>query len=468
MAHELIRLRESLKNTPHFIEPQSFEAILDYLEARNDDPTGVMADSSRDFEASREGRYSYNPDTQVAIMNIEGPLTYRPVTMFGMKCGGTDYQTLKDDFLYLAESGVKTVALYVDSGGGQAYQMIPTARYIRKIADEYSIKLIGYVDGRACSAAYGLISACDEIIVAEGAYVGSIGVLVELMNDSKHLEMKGLKRTFIYAGDEKVPFDENGDWTESFIEEIQETVDECYVGFTTLVSEFRGMALQSVIDTQARVFLDNKSIELGLADKVMNVEDFYEYLAEEADRNFKGDNSLFGRHKLFSKQAGDALATQQEVENNMTLDELKAQLTAAQAELSEKSASLADLTAKHESYVAETTEVISTLKTSLESAQEAVAILESEKAQAKTDARKAELAKYLPVEKAEELTVTLSALDDAAFAATVASYALLGKQKDNADLFEELGGQGASASDAVTTEDNDLLKQIRQATLSNA
>jgi len=35
MAHELIRLRESLVNTPHLVCPTTFKTVTDYLDARN-------------------------------------------------------------------------------------------------------------------------------------------------------------------------------------------------------------------------------------------------------------------------------------------------------------------------------------------------------------------------------------------------------------------------------------------------
>ena len=111
MARELLRLRESLVNTPHLVHPMTFKTVIDYLDARNSDPSMIEDD---DEDGVSNSRYSYNEDSKVALLNVDGPLTYRPVHMLCGGNSGTNYQTLKSDFLDLAEAGAKTIALYVN------------------------------------------------------------------------------------------------------------------------------------------------------------------------------------------------------------------------------------------------------------------------------------------------------------------------------------------------------------------
>lgn len=463
MAHELIRLRESLVNTPHLVHPVTFKTVLDYLDARNENPS--MYDDDDDYVETRShGRYSYNEDSKVALLNIDGPLTYRPIKMVCGGESGTNYQTIKEDFTTLAEAGAKTIALYVNSGGGQAYQMMPTARYMREVADKYGIKIIGMVDGLSASAAYGLTSIADEIIMAEGSEVGSVGVLIQLMNDSEYLKKMGVERTFIYAGDDKIPYDENGKFTKSFINELQESVDELYEQFTSFVAENRNLTQKQVIDTQARTFSPEKAIELGLADKIMTIEQFFDYLADEAETNMKGENSLL-KNKLFNKPL-DVVQAQLEVEEEMKLEELQAQLQTAQTELADMTSKFTELFANHEAVVALHAEEKSKLEAALAEVTEQLSVIEQEKTEMKTASRVAALSKFVPLETASELVDTLAGLDDAAFSKVVASHELKHVQAQGADLFEEAGDAGVVAHvDEQAEAESDLVKRIKQSTL---
>ena len=153
MAHELIKLTSKLCNTPQLITRESFETIFEYLDSRN---LGMYRDDDND--KSGRTRFNYNEDCQVATMFIEGVTTYKPVTYWGMDCGGFSYEQWKEDFQYLAESGVKTVAFLQDSGGGEAHGLFDSAKYVRALADEYGVHLISFVDGLSASASYAISS----------------------------------------------------------------------------------------------------------------------------------------------------------------------------------------------------------------------------------------------------------------------------------------------------------------------
>ena len=76
-----------------------------------------------------------------------------------------------------------------------------------------------------------------------------------------------------------MPFNEDGTFREGFTADLQESVDELYATFVTHVASMRGIEEQVVRDTEARMFKGSKALELGLVDKVMEAEEFYDYLA---------------------------------------------------------------------------------------------------------------------------------------------------------------------------------------------
>lgn len=420
MSHELVRLNQKLLDTPHLVHPSTFESIINYINARNE---------SESFEPEakviedRQGNYSYNDDSQVAIMNINGPLTYRPyMTLCGD--GGANYQTIKEDFTSLVNMGAKTIVLSIDSGGGEAYQCFATARYLREMADANDVKIITFVDGLAASAAYALATAADEIIVAEGSEVGSIGVLVRLLNDSKALEKEGYSRSFVTAGKEKIPYAADGSFKPEFIQDIQEKVDALYSEFTGFVAERRNLSVESVIATEAKTFLPEKALSLGLIDKVMTVEGFYEYLADESaspnipERN-KGTPSA-------------NMSTTQLNEETLNMDEiakLEGKLTAALADLDSKGVELAAFASANAALTADLTK-----------ANEQLAALQGQLASTKQATRLATLTKYLAdATQAEAINTSLANADDAVFEAVVTGYKTNYEKLKTSALMQELG-----------------------------
>ena len=421
MAHQLFRLREKVVNTPQLMHPASFETVIDYLDQRCSEGFDLSSDDVESFETAR---YAFNKELGVATLNIDGPLTYKS-TMFQALCGGTSYEQLKEDFSLLVEQGAKTVALMVSSGGGEAYQLFPTASYIKNLAKENDVDLIAYVDGLSASAAYGLTSIADTIVMAPSSEVGSIGVVVRLMNDSKALEMNGYQRTFITAGASKVPFDAEGNFREGFLEDLQAKVDVLYEEFTDFVALNRNISVETVRSTEAKTFLPKDAVALGLADQVMTLEEFYEQLANSA----QGKNKML-KSKIFNMSKDNVN------EVDMT------QLEAIQTEL----ADVKSLLEGKEVELQAALEALPSLQASLEEATAELAVFKAEKEAAElaakeavAKARKAKLVAAIGEERAVELSATLEGVTEAQFDAVVSAFAATAVVEKKSALFTEMG-----------------------------
>ena len=453
MSHELVRLRAKLCNTPHLVTEDTFNTILEYLDARNNHEIEIREDRGDIPDSNR--RYNYNREIQVATMNIDGPTSYRPVTVFGMACGGFSYEVWKEDFLYLAESGVKTVAFLVSSGGGEAYGCFDSARYVRKIADEYGIYLITYVDGIAASAAYAISSIADEIIMGNGSEIGSIGVLISLMNDSKHLEKEGYERTFITYGDEKIPFAKDGSWRKEFIDDLQYKVDLLGQEFIGFVAENRNLSVEAVKSTQAKTFVPKDAIEIGLADKVMTPEAFYEYLADTAQENNKGTHSTM-KNKLFGNK------------EEMSVTDTAAELSALQEQNTELTTQLAEtitqLTEAQES-LAKAQASLEAKEAQLSEALESIAQMEKDKEDAKASLRKQKLSAVMAEDKVEGIAASLAALDDDAFETVLSGFAAQQEIVEKSSLMDEVGSSFEAQEEQheeleMSTTDKAILQRL--------
>lgn len=280
MAHELLHLSRRVFNTPQLIAPASMEMIASYLKSRNIGTMslGIMPEepSLPDSEDDDED-ISYSAYYDVGVIDIKGVLTNVP---FEGICGeeGCSYESIQEDFQTLIDVGAKTIVLCVDSGGGEAYGAFEAALYCQAIAKAAGTKIVTYVDGCAFSAAYVWASIADELIVNPLGEVGSIGVVVQLVNTNRYDQEQGIDKTYLYAGDNKIPFDKNGNFRDDFLESIQEKVDIFYSYFVDFVATTRNIKPQAVIDTKADTYLPEQALALGLIDKVMTKNDFISYI----------------------------------------------------------------------------------------------------------------------------------------------------------------------------------------------
>lgn len=272
MAHKLLKVTQKLYGVPHLISETSFENIHRYLEKRN---MGMM-----DFPPQMpEVEVETEVIGGIGIIEIEGPLTYKS-TGFEAICGGCSYEDIIEEAEELIEEGVTTLVLNFDSGGGEAYGVFSMSDELRKLCNENNVKLVAYVDGLCASAAYAIACVCDEVITNPYSEVGSIGVLICATDRSKALEMEGIKPVYIYAGDSKIPYADDGSFKPEFLDDLQMKVDSLYESFVGHVSKYTGLSSEAVKATEAKTFLAQDALAIGLVNKIMTNSEFIEYVIE--------------------------------------------------------------------------------------------------------------------------------------------------------------------------------------------
>lgn len=276
-THSLLRLTSKIYNSPHLLTPESFNVILDYLDTRNQvGRVGAWYDETEEYAEDEKPKMYENG---FGVLRVDGSLTYKPVMTL---CGeaGTSYTQLVEQVEEMAEAGVHTIVMEVTSGGGEASHVFQACNDIRAICDEHDIKMIGYADTIAASAAYALICICDEVIANPSSCLGSIGCVVALLDTSKAMEQAGYKRIFITSGDSKVPFADDGSFKKEFLEEIQKDVDALNEEFAAHVSTYTGLAVDTIMGFEAKCFNAQEALEKGLANRIMTNREFAAYVAD--------------------------------------------------------------------------------------------------------------------------------------------------------------------------------------------
>lgn len=462
----LPRLKEKVFNNPLLITEESILPITNYL--KNPDRTFFSVESElseldvllSEFDYTKsidsyeeeqlmrlKTRAGINPDTDIGTIDVSGTLVAKAGQINGC-VELTSYEKIKATTALQIKLGAKSIVYMIDSGGGEAYTAFSTGRDLRKMADQAGIKTYAYVDGMAASGAYMMASAAHEIVANEDSDVGSIGVLVQLINPSKHLEKEGFERTFITAGDHKVPFDKNGDFQKEFIDRIESGVQKTYEKFVTAVSDLRGLSKQEIIDTQARVYDAEDALKIGLIDKIMELEEFENYVSSSVSRSTTSTNTFNIKEDNMSKQTQVA---------EQPLDEM---VTALQAEVSTLTTQLADVVAEKEQVTTELAELKSskeTLETQLQTLQANYDALLGEKEAsdkaAKLATRKAAIEDAIGKdnEQVASLLSSTEQLEDAAFDIVVQS--LSTQQELKQEKLKEKGNEGTQSPSQLSIEE---------------
>lgn len=215
----------------------------------------------------------------VAVLPIHGPISQRSDIWMEI-FGGASTETfgrMFDDAL--ADKAVGAIVLDVDSPGGSVYGTQELAEKI--LAARGTKPIIAVANSLMASAAYWIGAAADQIVVAPGGEVGSVGVIAIHTDYSGALAKEGIKPTLITAGEHKAesnPYEPLGDEAR---EEIQRSVNRYYEAFTGSLAKARGVS-KAVVKSkfgQGRVMGGEDAIAAGMADRIGTLSDVVGKLA---------------------------------------------------------------------------------------------------------------------------------------------------------------------------------------------
>jgi protease-4 len=178
-----------------------------------------------------------------------------------------------------ADDDAEALVLKLNTPGGA---VVPSDD-IRLAAKAFDGPTLAYATDVCASGGYWIASGCDELWAREGSVVGSIGVRGSRVTAADSLEKAGLEYEQLTAGEYKeagVPF---SDIEEHEREYLQGIVDDYYDQFVETVAEGRDTDAESLRETEAKVFLGETAVEMGLVDHLGTREDVEARLEELLD-----------------------------------------------------------------------------------------------------------------------------------------------------------------------------------------
>ena len=207
----------------------------------------------------------------------------------------------------LKRDDINEIVLLIDSPGGAVAGLFDSCRFIEKASKKK--KCIAYVTGMACSAAYAIATACDEIFMMEDAEVGSCGCYAHAVEYSDaYFEKEGfLHRIFRSKCSPKKNCSVITDEAEA--EAFQAEIDALGEKYLRYVAKRRKCAYSDALENFGKggVLMGEKAIAAGMVDGIKTLE---ELGIEEADTGSTKTN------KVATEDGTEINAT----ENNSPLD----------------------------------------------------------------------------------------------------------------------------------------------------
>ncbi len=213
----------------------------------------------------------------VAVIPVIGPIFPRANLMTEIS-GATSIQRVTADFQKALQSEeVKSIIFYIDSPGGQVTGVQELASLIYESRAIKPIK--GYVYGQGASAAYNIVSATSEIISADTAIVGSIGVL-SAVKDTREKDRKEGVRTVEFVSSVSPNKTLNFEDDKS-LSKVQRMVDALGKVMVENIARFRGVSSETILQQygQGDVFVGQTALDRRLVDRIGT----FESLVNEMD-----------------------------------------------------------------------------------------------------------------------------------------------------------------------------------------
>ena len=215
---------------------------------------------------------------KIAVINVEGAIMTGEAA-YGVAGSDTIVKNIQSA---TKDKSVKAMVLRVNSPGGDVWasELITNALNEFKETDRPIISSMGDI---AASGGVWVTTNSDEIWAEEDTLTGSIGVYgivptLDGIYDWAGIKVDGVSSTKAGEWDEREAMPEN------ITNLIQSSIDRTYNKFVSKVAENRGMLYEDVLPIAGgRIWAGYKALELGLVDKIGDLEDALKSAAKLAE-----------------------------------------------------------------------------------------------------------------------------------------------------------------------------------------
>lgn len=253
-------------------------ALKTYLEAKNRIGDVKNIDESISGHIAREMSKPISTRTgRTAVIQVSGVLTEAGPSMWDYfrGVGGTSYAKIRQEIgAAELDDAVDDIVVVFDTPGGSVDGADETWKAIKDTAKPVT----AIVSGMCASAGYYIASACDTIIARSPAsWIGSIGVVVTDVDDTKYFESWGIY--IVEVTSDNAENKRLSPLTKEGKEELRRTVNAYERQFHKRIQEGRGISREKIIDDfgKGSMFVaidpdpkERDALSRGMIDEVKN------------------------------------------------------------------------------------------------------------------------------------------------------------------------------------------------------
>lgn len=183
--------------------------------------------------------------------------------------------------LTFARPDVDEVLLRLESPGGMVHGYGLAASQLTRLR-KHRIPLTICVDKVAASGGYMMACIANRLLAAPFAYIGSIGVLVQMPNVHRLLKDNKVDFEMITAGEYKRTLTVFGENTAKDRAKVQEEIDEMHALFKNFIAEYRPSLNVSEVAT-GEVWSGAQALPKGLIDGLDTSDEWLLDMSKDAD-----------------------------------------------------------------------------------------------------------------------------------------------------------------------------------------
>lgn len=215
------------------------------------------------------------------LCNVRGITLYGDLITTTAHSMGTT-QTISDDVLTAIQEAkddetIRGLILDIDSNGGQPVAAEEIAHAIQRL-DKPAVALIR---SSGLSAAYWVATGADIIFASKNSDVGSIGVILPIVNEIEKNKKEGVEYSTITSARYKDIGDPSRLMTEEERSLLQRDIDVIHNNFVDAIAENRKIPREKVAElADGYSLLGTAALEKGLIDRIGDQHDAEQYLAD--------------------------------------------------------------------------------------------------------------------------------------------------------------------------------------------
>ncbi|MFZ4545473.1 MAG: signal peptide peptidase SppA [Saprospiraceae bacterium] len=222
------------------------------------------------YDAKVKDEKGKSAKDKIAVVYAEG--TINMSKKMNGEIGGEAYSAMLRKIRQ--DENIKAIVLRVNSGGGSSLASEDIWRELQ-LAKQAGKKVVVSMGDVAASGGYYISTPADTIFAEPNTITGSIGVfgLVPGLHNTMKNKL-GITFDTVRTGRFSTGFSLNYDFNPEEQKYFQENVDHIYDNFLGVVAEGRKMSKEQVnVIAQGRVWTGTKAKEIGLVDRLGNLQD---------------------------------------------------------------------------------------------------------------------------------------------------------------------------------------------------